>query len=299
MDKKLKKVLIILILIILILFVVMGYFLSPSSIEKGYQDEKIPTSNQVQQGNDETYKYFPTIENTRYLAMSNEAKTDLDKAIDEIIKILNEKDYEKFYQKLSDECKEYLYPTFEKFKVEYEKKLQNYEYTSEEYMVESYGYECVFYPIDFQGTSENTIELILNIDSETKESTIKLDQLINVREIGTVQKERQLNVTCLSQLNYLDKTVYTLKFVNTGYVKIEIDVSDITAIKTVRGYPKEEKIENIPSFILAGQESKIIELEFDAYNYSSLKPEWLMVNIVKNQEPIKFEYYISNNDFEV
>ena len=230
MDKKLKKILILLISIIVILLVVMRCFLSPSNIEKGYQDEKIPISDQFQEEKDNAYKYFPTIENNRYLAMSEEDKTDLEKAIDEIIKMLNERDYEKFYQKLSKECKEYLYPTFEKFKVEYEKKLQDYEYTSEEYMAESYGYECIFYPIDFQGTSENTIELILNIDSKTKEITIKLEQLINVREIGTVQKERQLNVTCLSQVNYLDKTVYTLKFVNTGYVKIEIDVSDITAI---------------------------------------------------------------------
>lgn len=299
MDKKLKKILIFLILIIVILFIVMGYFLSPSSVEKDYQDEKISISNQNQDENKNTYKYFPTIENNHYLAMSEDEKTDLDKAIDEITKILNEKDYEKFYQKLSKECKEYIYPTFEKFKIDYEKKLQNYEYTSEEYIAESYGYECVFYPIEFQGTSENTVELILNIDSKTKEITIKLDQLINVKEINTVQKERQLNVTCLSQLNYLDKTVYTLKFVNTGYVKIEIDISEITAMKTIRGYPKKEKLENIPSFTLAGQESKIIELEFDAYSYSSLKPEWLMVNIIKNQEPIKFEYYISNNEFEV
>lgn len=292
MDKKLKIILVILILIIISIFLIIGILFSPSSIDKGYQDQKIPVQFQEKEDNN-TYKYTPMINTLYSEVMTSEEKKELEKVIDEMLEILNQKDYEAFYEKLSLDCKEYLYPSLDEFRKQYQPKLQNYTYTCEEYVADFYGYECVFYPINMQGNEENNIEIIFKINSQTKETTIILESLIDVKKINGVRKEGALNVTCLSQLNYLDKTVYTLKFVNVGYVKIEVDINEVAAVKVINGYQRQEQLENIPTFTLKGQEIKILELEFDAYNYSSLKPEWLRLSISKNSEPMDLEYYLA------
>lgn len=196
-----------------------------------YVSRKINIENAVNQ-NKTMYNEF---DNNYSIITDKKVKEEVSTIIDEFINYCNEKQVEKAYGLLSNECKEILYPTLNDFTEKYYSKLFNRKIT--------YGYQAwttnsnteYTYKVDFvedmlaTGTASNTsiIDYYTVVNNNGKYE-LNINKFIGIKDINKTETKNNITININRKRTYMDYETYEIVVQNKTNEILKLDALENT-----------------------------------------------------------------------
>ena len=166
-----------------------------------------------------------------------EVKEEVSQIIEQFIDYCNEKELEKAYALLSDECKKVLYPTLEKFK---EKYYDNIFKTKKSYVYQAWttSSQAYTYKVDFvddmlaTGTpSKTSISDYYTVIKRDNNYKLNINKFVGTKEINKEQTLNKIIINIAKKRIFMDYEIYELEIANNSNGQAVLDSLEKT--KTV------------------------------------------------------------------
>lgn len=276
-----KRLIIILVLLIMVLFIAITIF----SILITPNNEVDTQKNQYK---DENYgikyenlgKYEPSIINKEYSSLNVEEINMIDNTIDNILSLLNNKEYDKLYDMLAQDYKIIRFQTLVQF---------------EEYLNENFkqnNYKCLSYRIKednlYMNVSEyeNGIdlkEIKINYFADQSNMHIYFEDIKDIEKIQTSFKIEGLLFNIEYIIEYEDKLSVLCDVRNTKNNSVEFEIENLNLITIINGAEYNNISESFEKISMQANDKKAIEIYFNNNDLTYL-PDYLEANLVINGE---------------
>lgn len=218
----------------IIVFVYIIIQLINSNIKSNNEKNLLNNTGNISTVNEQTYL---TSKNTTVMSeveVSQETtKQDTD-VIKQFVEYCNNKDIEKAYALLSQDCKDEMYKTQEVFENNYVKEIftENRAYDVQAW---SGANNAVIYKVkylnDIMATGvadDEYIEEYITIITENGEKKLNINQFIAKEDVNKIIKSKDLEINVTNKYMYYDYEEYEMTFKNDGQSDIIIDTKDDT-----------------------------------------------------------------------
>ena len=258
----------ILIIIAIIAFIqILNNIVSKENNETESMGQTLIGQNSVSQNTEEN------INQNYSIITGNEVNEDISIVISEFIEYCNNKEPEKAYELLTDECKEIFYPTLEDFTEKYYSKLFNSKKT---YFYQAWitNENYYTYKIDFMddmlasGTAINeTITDYYTVYKQNETYKLNINKLVKIQNINKSATKDNITIKIKRKRIYMNYETYEIEVQNNS--KQEIMLDDLKMANTVY-------IEDIN------------QQKYYWYNYEILDEDITIRRIQKKEIEIKF-----------
>lgn len=225
---------------------------------------------------------------------SKKTKENIETKVEEYMDYCNEKNYEKAYNLLTEDCKECRFNNdIDKFKkyVDYifdgEKiySIQNYSTKNNVYIYQAIISEDIMATGKNEKDSDEYYDEKIVITKVGDEYKFAVDGFIQKDTMEKVSEDEHMKTTVESKQVYYDKIVYTLKIKNkTNYdIVLERDKEEECIGISLDGEMREQEDEiynNTEKVIYAGK-TKTIQLTFPKYYDENREPDYIIFNKVR------------------
>lgn len=226
-----------------------------------------------------------------------------DNVIERFVQYCNNKQMEKAYDLIADECKQLLFPNIEVFKTNYYNIIftQKRSYSAEEWEKNT-GIYRVRYTNDIMAdgkVADNQYEDYIKIASTTKGIRLNINSFIGTINIGKKAEREGLAIEVIKKDMYMNYETYTIKIRNTASNLVEfteltnnsINISDKMGNK-YGAYIHELPLEYFT--LNAGQERNIVMKFNKVYNNNRVitRMNFESIKVKKEQEEINIAIYI-------
>ena len=235
--------------------------------------------------------------------ISKTAQITRDNVIERFVQYCNNKQIEKAYDLISDECKQLLFPNIEVFKTNYYNIIftQKRSYSAEEWEKNT-GIYRVRYTNDIMAdgkVADNQYEDYIKIASTTKGIQLNINSFIGTIKIGKKAEREGVAIEVIKKDMYMNYETYSIKIRNTSSNLVEfteltnnsINISDKMGNK-YGAYIHELPLEYFT--LNAGQERNIVMKFNKVYNNNRVitRMNFESIRIKKEQEEINIAIYI-------
>lgn len=211
--------------IIWIVILVLVAIIALIQILNNFASKKISMDNTVTQ-NVITDTYF---DKNYSVITGKDIKAETSQIIDDFINYCNNKELEKAYGLLSDECKKILYPTLEDFTKKYYNKLftNKKTYLYQAWITNKNKYT---YKVDFlddmlaTGTASSTsITDYYTIEKNNNNYRLNINKFIGTTDINKVQTKDNVTIKINRKKIYMDYEIYEIQVLNNSSKQIRLD----------------------------------------------------------------------------
>lgn len=276
-------------LVILVLIAIIALI----QILNNFASEKSDIEKTINQNNNIT-----TTDKNYSVITGKEVKKEVSKIIDEFVAYCNNKEIEKAYALLSNECKEILYPTVEDFIKNYYNKLFNKKkvYTYQAWITNNNKYT---YKLDFMedmlATGEASNTSILDYYTVIKNGDkyeLNINKFVGITHINKTATKRNITINVNKKRVYMDYEIYEIEVENN--LKQEIMLDSLQKTKTI--YLEDENKEEYywynheileEDISIRKAQGKQMEIKFDKRYRAKNEPiKIIFSNIIINDEEI-------------
>lgn len=219
------------------------------------------------------------------------SETDI---IKEFMDNCNEGEIEKAYNLLSDDCKELLYPTIDRFKEDYYEKVFNNQqkiYTIENWVNSIYKINISANILATGNINEAPIQDNITIEkNENGEQKLNINNFIKKREPNKQAQLQEVNFKVLTEEQYMDYAIYTIEVTNSSDNNILLDnlkQADSMYIEDENGIKYSAYTNNIPEsglFVNSHHKRTLKIKYFEKYDSSRLINSVVFSKIILNYE---------------
>ena len=183
----------------------------------------------IENTNNQKTDTFNTIDKNYSIISGERVKTEVSDIIDDFINYCNNKEVEKAYELLSDECKEILYPTVEDFTNNYYSKLfyEKKTYLYQAWLINDNKYT---YKVDFiadmlaTGTASNTsITDYYTAVKKDEEYKLSINKFIEITDINKKAIKDNITININRKRIYMDYETYEIEVINNSNEKMMLD----------------------------------------------------------------------------
>ena len=218
----------------IILFVYVIIQLINANIKSNNEKNLLNNTGNISTVNEQTYLTSKNDAVMSDMEVSQETtKKDTD-VIKQFVEYCNNKDIEKAYALLSQDCKDEMYKTQDVFENNYVKEIFT---ESRSYDVQTWTGEgnSVVYKLKYLNdimatgaTNDEYIEDYVTVITENGEKKLNINQFIKKDNINKIIKKGDLEVNVTNRYVYYDYEEYEISFKNNGQDEIILDTKDDT-----------------------------------------------------------------------
>lgn len=261
------------------------------------------SKREIQISNSDKNTVRTDIDNNYSIITKEEVKEEISQIIEEFLDYCNNKEIEKAYELLSNECKKVLYPTLEDFANKYYYKLFNEKrnYIKQAWIRDG---KRVIYKVDFvedmlaTGTAANTsISDYYTVINNNDKYELNINKFIGTEDISKSETKNNITIKINKKRIYMDYEIYELEIKNNSRYGIMLD--SLENSNTV--YLEDENNQNYywykteileEDIILRKAQGRTIEIRFNKeYKPTKKVKKIIFSNIIINQQD-KLEFEI-------
>ena len=238
-----------------------------------------------------TFSMFePVIENGHTTPQKWE--DEIEKTVEEYIGYCNEKEYEKAYNMINEDCKKNVYPTLDSFKgyVDYvfsQKRLyslKNYSNTEETYLYRLRIFEDIMATGLTYSSAFRYFEEIISFTEKDGKLLLSLQEYIGSEELSSVYDDQYMRIMVTDKIVKYDSETYVLKLKNkteyTIVISDQIAEGDILLV-TKNGEIERTIDENWSTILLPAGVERTATITFPKFYDKDIESTGLKFNDIR------------------
>lgn len=285
-----RIILVVVIIVSLIIVIQLLNSFAKKQLDNATKEEKINVSTQNLYQPNKTILTNTTIEETQ-------AKENTE-IIEEFVQYCNNNEIQKAYDLLTDECKEVLYPTVDKFNNYYCKKIftDRKTYNLQSWMNDGSNYT---YKVRFlenilatgKYVSEAIEDYITIVKNDNNQMKININSYIGRQKMNKEEKNQEITINIISRDIYAEYEEYEIKVTNNRNETILLDsLETVDGIKLI-GNSNDIEYQALTNELsnydvkIPSKNTKIIRIKFSKeYNPRRETNKMYFSNIILNEE---------------